>query len=37
MSVSGYEPLESLPPARKRLIAVLLGHGVERLDVEGAA
>jgi hypothetical protein len=34
MSASGYEPLESLPPARKRLIAALLGHGMERPDVE---
>ncbi|WP_406418021.1 hypothetical protein [Streptomyces sp. NBC_01614] len=34
MSVSGYEPLESLPPARKRLIAALLGQGMERPDVE---
>ena len=34
MSVSGYEPLESLPPARKELIAALLGYGMERSDVE---
>ncbi|MFI2632614.1 hypothetical protein ACH5A2_19780 [Streptomyces collinus] len=34
MSVSGYEPLESLPPARKRLIAALLGYGAERPEVE---
>lgn len=29
-----YDPLESLPPARKKLIAALLGHGMERQDVE---
>lgn len=34
MSMSGFEPLESLPPARKRLIAALLAHGVERPDIE---
>lgn len=29
-----FEPLENLPPARKRIAAVMLGHGWERVDVE---
>jgi predicted Zn-dependent protease with MMP-like domain len=29
-----YEPLESLPPARKKFVALLLGYGVERAEVE---
>ncbi|WP_328336767.1 hypothetical protein [Streptomyces violaceus] len=36
MSASGYEPLESLPPGRKRITAELLSHGWERLDIEEA-
>ncbi|MDT0387834.1 hypothetical protein [Streptomyces dubilierae] len=32
--MSNFEPLESLPPARKRLIAALLGQGEERPDAE---
>ncbi|MFE2073705.1 hypothetical protein [Streptomyces misionensis] len=34
MRASSHEPLESLPPARKKLIATLLGYGVERSDAE---
>lgn len=34
MSGPVYDPLESLPPARKKLIAALLGHGMERSDAE---
>src|SRR5438309_2301627 len=34
MSGPAYEPLESLPPARKKLIATLLGYGMERPDAE---
>lgn len=33
MSAS-FEPLESLPPARRRIVAVLLTHGWERSDIE---
>ncbi|SFY52067.1 hypothetical protein [Streptomyces sp. F-1] len=29
-----YDPLESLPAARKKLIAAFLGHGMERADAE---
>jgi len=31
-----FEPLESLPPARKRIVATLLTHGWERFDIEDA-
>ena len=34
MSGASYEPLESLPQARKRITAVLLTHGWERVDIE---
>ncbi|MEU6520466.1 hypothetical protein [Streptomyces sp. NPDC046978] len=34
MSGSAYEPLESLPPARRAIVGALLGHGVERSEVE---
>lgn len=34
MSAPGFEPLENLPPARKRITAVLLTHGWERVDIE---
>lgn len=34
MSGPAYEPLESLPPARKALVATLLSYGVERADTE---
>lgn len=34
MNLSPFEPLESLSPARQKLIATLLGHGVERPDIE---
>lgn len=34
MSGPAYEPLESLPPARRKLVAALLGLGVERADAE---
>lgn len=34
MSGAAYEPLESLPQARKRITAVLLTHGWERVDIE---
>ncbi|WP_220294237.1 hypothetical protein [Streptomyces sp. MBT84] len=29
-----FDPLESLPPARRKLIVTLLGYGVERPDAE---
>lgn len=34
MSPAQYEPLESLPPARRKLVAALLGYGMERPDAE---
>jgi hypothetical protein len=34
MSAPTYEPLESLPPTRRKITAALLGHGWERQDVE---
>lgn len=34
MSAAGYEPLESLPPARRAIVAALLGHGEDRQDAE---
>jgi hypothetical protein len=34
MNGPAYDPLESLPPARRKLIAALFGHGMERQDVE---
>lgn len=34
MSGPAYDPLESLPPARRKLVAALLGFGMERSDVE---
>jgi hypothetical protein len=34
MSLSRFDPLESLPPARKRIAALLLGQGLDRFDVE---
>ncbi|WP_439947191.1 hypothetical protein [Streptomyces sp. BBFR109] len=34
MSTPGFEPLESLPSARRKIAAALLGHGWERSDVE---
>lgn len=34
MSAPDFESLESLPPARKKLIATLLGHGMEQSDAE---
>lgn len=36
MSLSPFEPLECLPPARKRITAALLSHGWERVDIEEA-
>lgn len=35
MSAAAFEPLESLPPARKAIVAALLTHGWERYDIEG--
>jgi hypothetical protein len=34
VSASPFEALESLPPARRELVATLLGHGVERPAAE---
>jgi hypothetical protein len=34
MSAAAFEPLESLPPARRRIVAALLTHGWERPDIE---
>jgi hypothetical protein len=34
MSGPTYEPLESLPPARRKLVATLLGYGTARVDAE---
>ncbi|MGW9029903.1 hypothetical protein ACWGQ5_38530 [Streptomyces sp. NPDC055722] len=36
MSAPGFEPLESLPPARRRIAAALFTHGWERADIEEA-
>jgi hypothetical protein len=36
MSEPSFEPLENLPPARKRITAELLSHGWERVDIEEA-
>ncbi|MCX5097591.1 hypothetical protein OOK36_55140 [Streptomyces sp. NBC_00365] len=34
MSAPGFLPLEGLPAARRRITAVLLTHGWERMDIE---
>ncbi|WP_435279312.1 hypothetical protein [Streptomyces sp. 1222.5] len=34
MNGPAYAPLQSLPPARKQLVAALLGYGMERSDIE---
>ncbi|MFB6955471.1 hypothetical protein ACFCYB_00185 [Streptomyces sp. NPDC056309] len=34
MSAASFEPLESLPPAHRRITAALLAHGRERSDIE---
>ncbi|MGW0577743.1 hypothetical protein ACWD25_17615 [Streptomyces sp. NPDC002920] len=34
MSEPGFGPMDSLPPARRRITAVLLTHGWERVDIE---
>jgi hypothetical protein len=34
MTAPAFEPLENLPPARKRITAVLLTHGWNRPEIE---
>ncbi|MFB6937570.1 hypothetical protein [Streptomyces chartreusis] len=34
MSSAGFEPLESLPPARRKIAAALLAQGTDRSDIE---
>ncbi|MFE2382190.1 hypothetical protein [Streptomyces misionensis] len=34
MSAPGFVPLESLPPAHRKIVAALLAHGWDRADAE---
>ncbi|MGW4024331.1 hypothetical protein [Streptomyces sp. NPDC005009] len=34
MSASGFEPLENLPEARRKIVAALLAHGWDRVDIK---